>query len=61
MASNGIDALRAIDADQPVLHAGFPTPTNLLYSSTPHPDNHACRREQGPCSESGFGWLVTLS
>jgi FAD-dependent urate hydroxylase len=33
VASNGIDALRAIDADRPVLHAGFPTPTNLLYSS----------------------------
>jgi len=61
VATNGIDALRAIDAHRPVLAAGFPTPTNLLYSSTPHPDNHACRREQGPCSESGFGWLVTLS
>jgi 2-polyprenyl-6-methoxyphenol hydroxylase-like FAD-dependent oxidoreductase len=33
VATNGIDALRAIDADTPVLHAGFPTPTNLLYSS----------------------------
>jgi FAD-dependent urate hydroxylase len=34
VATNGIDALRAIDADTPVLHAGFPTPTNLLYSGT---------------------------
>jgi FAD-dependent urate hydroxylase len=33
LASNGLDALRAIDADQPVLAAGFPTPTNLLLSS----------------------------
>jgi FAD-dependent urate hydroxylase len=33
VATNGIDALRAIDADRPVLHAGFPTPINLLYSS----------------------------
>jgi FAD-dependent urate hydroxylase len=33
VATNGIDALRAIDADRPVLHAGFPTPTNLLSSS----------------------------
>jgi 2-polyprenyl-6-methoxyphenol hydroxylase-like FAD-dependent oxidoreductase len=33
VAINGLDALRAIDADTPVLHAGFPTPTNLLYSS----------------------------
>src|ERR671912_621564 len=33
IVGGGIDALRAIDADTPVLHAGFPTPTNLLYSS----------------------------
>jgi len=33
VATNGIDALRAIGADTPVLAAGFPTPTNLLYSS----------------------------
>src|SRR5215207_11126087 len=33
VASNGIDALRAIGADTPVLDAGFPTATNLLYSS----------------------------
>jgi FAD-dependent urate hydroxylase len=33
VASNGLDALRAIDADGPVLDAGFPTPTNLLLSS----------------------------
>jgi 2-polyprenyl-6-methoxyphenol hydroxylase-like FAD-dependent oxidoreductase len=33
VATNGIDALRAIDADAPVLAAGFPTPTNLLLSS----------------------------
>jgi 2-polyprenyl-6-methoxyphenol hydroxylase-like FAD-dependent oxidoreductase len=32
VASNGIDALRAIGADGPVLAAGFPTPTNLLLS-----------------------------
>jgi AraC-like DNA-binding protein len=33
VASRGLDALRAIDADGPVLDAGFPTPTNLLLSS----------------------------
>jgi FAD-dependent urate hydroxylase len=33
VATNGIDALRAIGADRPVLHAGFPTPTNVLLSS----------------------------
>jgi hypothetical protein len=33
VATNGIDALRAIHMHTPVLHAGFPTPTNLLYSS----------------------------
>jgi FAD-dependent urate hydroxylase len=34
LASNGLDALRAIDADKPVLAAGFPTPTNVLLSGT---------------------------
>jgi FAD-dependent urate hydroxylase len=34
VATNGIDALRAIGADQPVLEAGFPTPVNVLYSGT---------------------------
>jgi FAD-dependent urate hydroxylase len=34
MATNGIDALRAIGADTPVLDAGFPTPTNVLWSTT---------------------------
>jgi 2-polyprenyl-6-methoxyphenol hydroxylase-like FAD-dependent oxidoreductase len=34
VASNGLDALRAIEADTPVLAAGFPTPTNLLLSGT---------------------------
>jgi FAD-dependent urate hydroxylase len=34
VATNGIDALRAIGADTPVLDAGFPTPTNLLLSGT---------------------------
>jgi FAD-dependent urate hydroxylase len=34
VATNGIDALRAIDADTPVLEAGFPTPTNILWSSS---------------------------
>jgi FAD-dependent urate hydroxylase len=34
VAVNGLDALRAIDADKPVLEAGFPTPTNVLYSGT---------------------------
>ena len=34
VASNGLDALRAIDADKRVLDAGFPTPTNLLWSGT---------------------------
>ena len=32
VATNGLDALRAIDADKPVLAAGFPTPTNMLLS-----------------------------
>jgi FAD-dependent urate hydroxylase len=34
VATNGIDALRAIGADTPVLEAGFPTPTNVLWSGT---------------------------
>jgi 2-polyprenyl-6-methoxyphenol hydroxylase-like FAD-dependent oxidoreductase len=34
VATNGIDALCAIDADGPVLAAGFPTPTNVLWSSS---------------------------
>jgi FAD-dependent urate hydroxylase len=34
VATNGIDALRAIDADGPVLAAGFPTATNVLLSGT---------------------------
>ena len=34
VATNGLDALRAVDADKPVLDAGFPTPTNLLWSGT---------------------------
>jgi FAD-dependent urate hydroxylase len=34
VASNGIDALRAIGADAPVLAAGFPTPTNMLWSGS---------------------------
>jgi FAD-dependent urate hydroxylase len=34
VATNGIDALRVIDADAPVLAAGFPTPTNLLWSGS---------------------------
>jgi FAD-dependent urate hydroxylase len=34
VATNGLDALRAIDADEPVLAAGFPTPVNVLLSST---------------------------
>src|SRR5919202_1052565 len=34
LATNGIDALRAIDADAPVLAAGFPTPVNVLVSSS---------------------------
>jgi 2-polyprenyl-6-methoxyphenol hydroxylase-like FAD-dependent oxidoreductase len=33
VASNGIDALRAIGADTPVLDAGFPTATNVLWSA----------------------------
>jgi 2-polyprenyl-6-methoxyphenol hydroxylase-like FAD-dependent oxidoreductase len=32
VATNGLDALRAVGADGPVLAAGFPTPTNLLLS-----------------------------
>jgi 2-polyprenyl-6-methoxyphenol hydroxylase-like FAD-dependent oxidoreductase len=34
VATNGIDALRVIGADRPVLDAGFPTPTNVLLSGT---------------------------
>ncbi|HEU4397881.1 MAG TPA: FAD-dependent monooxygenase [Actinomycetota bacterium] len=34
LASNGIDALRTIDADRPALAAGFPTPGILLRSTT---------------------------
>jgi 2-polyprenyl-6-methoxyphenol hydroxylase-like FAD-dependent oxidoreductase len=34
VASNGLDALRAIGADEPVLAAGFPTPTNVLLSGS---------------------------
>ena len=37
LASNGIDALRTIDADKPVLAAGFPTPGILLRSATGKP------------------------
>src|SRR6266545_5394984 len=37
VASNGIDALRTIDADKPVLAAGFPTPGILLRSATGKP------------------------
>jgi 2-polyprenyl-6-methoxyphenol hydroxylase-like FAD-dependent oxidoreductase len=33
LAANGLDALRAIDADKPVLAAGFPAPANVLLSS----------------------------
>ena len=33
MATNGLDALQAVDADRPVLAEGFPTPTNVLLSS----------------------------
>ncbi|MDQ3573461.1 MAG: FAD-dependent monooxygenase [Actinomycetota bacterium] len=34
LASNGVDALRVLDADEPVLAAGFPTPRITLRSST---------------------------
>ncbi|HEV2918952.1 MAG TPA: NAD(P)/FAD-dependent oxidoreductase [Actinomycetota bacterium] len=34
VATNGLDALRAVDADRPVLAAGFPTPTNVLLSGS---------------------------
>jgi 2-polyprenyl-6-methoxyphenol hydroxylase-like FAD-dependent oxidoreductase len=34
VASNGLDALRAVGADTPVLAAGFPTPVNVLLSGT---------------------------
>jgi len=34
VATNGLDALRAVDADAPVLAAGFSTPTNVLWSGT---------------------------
>src|SRR5215217_3758118 len=32
VATNGLDALRAVDADKPVPAAGFPTPTNVRLS-----------------------------
>ena len=34
VATNGLDALRAVGADKPVLADGFPTPTNVLLSGT---------------------------
>ena len=34
VATNGLDALRAVDADKVVLTNGFPTPTNVLLSGT---------------------------
>jgi 2-polyprenyl-6-methoxyphenol hydroxylase-like FAD-dependent oxidoreductase len=34
LASNGVDALHVIDADTPVLAAGFPTPAIVLRSGT---------------------------
>jgi FAD-dependent urate hydroxylase len=34
VATNGLDALRAVGADRPVLAAGFPTPTNVLLSGS---------------------------
>lgn len=34
VATNGIDALQAIDAHQPVLATGFPTAVNVLVSAT---------------------------
>ncbi|HXQ54676.1 MAG TPA: FAD-dependent monooxygenase, partial [Actinomycetes bacterium] len=34
VATNGLDALRAIGADKAVLANGFPTPTNVLLSGT---------------------------
>jgi FAD-dependent urate hydroxylase len=37
VASNGIDALRTIDADKPLLAAGFPTSGILLRSATGKP------------------------
>src|SRR5215467_7957606 len=33
VASNGLDALRAVGAEGPVLEAGFPTPVNVLLSA----------------------------
>ena len=33
VASNGLDALRAVGAERTVLEAGFPTPANVLLSS----------------------------
>jgi len=34
VATNGLDALRAVGADKPVLAVGFPTPANVLLSGT---------------------------
>jgi len=33
VASNGLDALRAIGAEEPILEAGFPTPVNVLLAA----------------------------
>jgi 2-polyprenyl-6-methoxyphenol hydroxylase-like FAD-dependent oxidoreductase len=34
VSTNGIDVLRVIGADIPVLKAGYPTPTNVLWSGS---------------------------
>jgi 2-polyprenyl-6-methoxyphenol hydroxylase-like FAD-dependent oxidoreductase len=34
VATNGLDALRAIDAHEPVIKAGFPTGRSALFSGT---------------------------
>ena len=60
VATNGLDALRAIGADTLVLHAGFPTPTNLLLSSSGRrlgssPTAGCCRTGPAPTPSSGRG------
>src|SRR4030095_10078205 len=47
VATNGLDALRAIDADKPVLAAGFPPPT-------PSPPPRGPRRAEKPVLAAGF-------
>ncbi len=51
VATNGLDALRAIDAHGPVLAAGFPTPWTIMASGTGkrlRPSSRLVRNLPGP-------------